>query len=243
MRRLVSVSLPVLPCSRPFRPALGLVAGGCVALLLFGCDNTARVNFQSGELTFAVSSADIGLPPELQAMDGRIATIPCGGATQCPPSTLTPLSCDGSGCDPEPIELVAPVGEPIDVDALRSGLPTAVSRVEAIDIREITYAINLNTFTLPMNDVQVLWAPEGAATGMTLLGTIPSIEAEAVETGLVLLDGDGELELSDYLLGTSPRVRFFIRTTIDLNPGDPFPEGELQVGVTVALTASGPIID
>lgn len=215
-------------------------------LLLASCSDTATVNFRSPELVFTVNAADLGLPPELRE-DGvtgaTIRSIDCNAAMPvCPRTSDVPVECIGSLCDPGAITIWVPVGDAVDFDSFRSALPQPFTRVEEIDIRSIDYAVKLNSLSVSVPPLEIWWAPEGAPSGMTLLGTTSAVAAREAATGSVDIDAGGEASLSDYLVQTSSRVRFYVQTAVDLDPGDPFPEGELSVGVVFAVSAIGPLL-
>ena len=71
---------------------------------------------------------------------------------------------------------------------------------------------------------------------------LPAVAAGATPSGDVILDPAGAQELSDYLVGRGSRVRFFAQTVVDLDPGDPFPEGEIRTSVNVTVRAVGSLI-
>ena len=57
------------------------------------------------------------------------------------------------------------------------------------------------------------------------------------------IDQDGSAALGDYIVHTSRQVRFFARTSADLNPGDPFPDGMAHIVVNVRVRAIGRIVN
>jgi hypothetical protein len=212
------------------------------AAVLVGCDPTATVNFRSGELRFVVGAGALALPAELRA-DTTILSIGCAGDGTCPSTAAVPVRCEASMCDPVATTLVVPVGDVVDFEAIRAEAPQPFSRVEEIHVRAIDYTVLLNTLTIPIGPVELLWAPEGAASGMTRLGTIAPLAPKTTVSDSVALDPAGEQALSDFVVGTSPRVRFFASTVVDLEPGGPFPDGDLEVGVVMSVTAIGPLLE
>jgi hypothetical protein len=215
-----------------------------LGLLLLGCNETATVNFRSPELAFSVNAADLGLPADLRDdAQPTIRSIPCDAAMPaCPSTSELAVECVGAVCDPGPIDVSVPVGDAVDFDSLRSSLPQPFTRVEEIDIRAIDYTVRLNSLNVAVPPLEIWWAPEGAPSGSMLLGTTRGLAPREAATGSVNIDTTGEASLSDYLVGTSPRVRFYVQTAVDLAPGDPFPEGELSVGVVFSVSAMGPIL-
>lgn len=224
------------------------LVGGVVCLLLVAaCETpTAAVNFRTGPRPFAVRASQFTLPEELR--DGtQIREIPCGPMGSCPSSDTVTISCDAGMCDPAPTTVSFPVGDVIDFDDLSSELEELFSVIDSIRITDVVYDVEMNTLTVPLGDLEVFWGPEGA-TGVdsprvTLLGTVPPLPVGAADSGDVALDSGGNEALSDYLVGTSRRIRLFGRTVVDLEPGGPFPAGELAVSVDISVRASGRVID
>jgi len=216
------------------------------ASLSLGCDNEASVNFRTGELLFAVPATSLSLPGELRE-DGpsgaTIRALPCGPMGACPAAEAVTISCDAMVCDPEPTTVKVPVGDEVDIDAYAGEFEPLLRQVDAIEVREITYAVALNTLTVDLGELTLWWGPEGSSEGETHLGVVPPLSARETRSGTVELDPTGNAALGEYLGGTSRRVRFFARTRVDLRPGGAFPEGEAEVAVQVALRVTGPIVD
>jgi hypothetical protein len=57
------------------------------------------------------------------------------------------------------------------------------------------------------------------------------------------IDADGSASLSDHVVGGNRRVRFFARTSIDLDPGDPIPMGGATITVNLTVRAIGRILE
>jgi hypothetical protein len=231
-------------------PSLSFRGSIVLAALLgaLGCDGTISVTFFTGVQEFEVSTADLGLPTALRDASGNIATVSCG-TVMCPPSAPVPLTCAGGACDPAPVTLSGPVGSVIDIDMLLAeSREVGVRRVESYDIEEVAYEVATNTLTLDIGPVEIHWGPEAAtaidpALGVQRFGTVPVIAAGSTPRGQMQLDSAGVDALSDYLVRTGTRIRFFARTTVDLAPGDRFPEGMLRIGVNATLTAVGRVIE
>jgi len=206
------------------------------------------VNFRSGQLLFGVSSTQLSLPNELRSPEGRILEVPCGPMGMCPMAAEVTIGCEAGVCDPAPRTLSVPVGDVVDFDAYSADLRELFREVDTIEVRQIDYAVTLNTLTVDLDRIELFWGPEGAidvdpAMGVTPLGSVPVLQARTTPAGQVELDGAGNAAMGEYLVSTSRRVRFFARTQVDLRPGDPFPEGELTVAVVLAVTATGQVIN
>jgi len=227
--------------------SLRLTAALALALALASCDGTISVTFSTGPQEFEVSTAALPLPTELR--DGsQIASLPCGPSGMCPPSAEVTLECAAGVCDPAPRTVSAPVGSVIDVDALLAETrDVGLSAVDSYVFESVTYDIQLNTLTVPIDEIEVYWGPEAAtsidpALGVRRFGTVPAIAAGATGGGQVVIDGAGAMELSDYLVSRGSRIRFFAQTRVDLNPGDPFPEGSVRVAVNATIRAVGTLL-
>ena len=218
-------------------------------LLASGCDGTVSVTFATGPQEFEVSTAPLELPAELEdASSGTIAMVPCGSMGMCPPSDAVTLTCEAGFCDPAPKTISVPVGSVLDVDALLADTRDILRVVDSYTIEEITYDIQLNTMTVPTEEIEVYWGPEAATAidesmMVRRFGTVPSIAAGSTGVGDMIVDAAGVAALSDYLVEGNGRVRFFARTQVDLDPGDPFPRGSVRVAVNATIRAVGGIVD
>jgi hypothetical protein len=218
---------------------------------LAGCGGTISVAFFTGPQQRYVTTAALALPPELDDGSGRVASVPCGPSGMCPsPSGAIVLTCEASVCDPAPTTLSVQVGEVVDVEALlRETRDIGVRRIESYTIEEVGYEVTLNTLGLDVGPVDIYWAPEAAtaidpALGVRRFGTVPLVANGTTPRGQIDIDEAGATALSDYLVATGSRVRFWAQTVIDLDPGDPYPAGgTLSVGVNVTITAVGRVID
>lgn len=237
LRHLSSVLAPVA--------RFGLLASTLAAA---GCSDGVEVNVSSGVRTFEVSLEDLMLPEQLRdesSGEARIASVSC--EPLCPSTAEVAFECNGGICDPAPLNLVVPVGDVIDFQALISQA-TLVRFVDAIIIRSVEYGVASNTLNVDLPDTEIFWAPEGAATvdpatGARLLGTMGSVAAGTdVSGGQLQIDNTGAQLLSDYVLGTSSRIRFFARTRPNLDPGQPFPAGGATVSINMQLRIVGRLV-
>ena len=220
----------------------------CTGVLTTGCDGTISVVFSTGPQEFEVSTAGLALPVELRDMSGAIASVPCGPMGMCPPSDVVTLDCNADVCDPAPKTVSAPVGGVIDTEALLADTRDVGLRVvDSYTIERVAYDITLNTLTIPTQEIEVFWGPEAAtsidpAQGVHPFGRIPAIAAGATASGDMIIDGAGTAALSDFLVAGGGRMRLFARTSVDLDPGDPFPEGSVRMSVNATIRAVGSLV-
>lgn len=217
--------------------------------LAAGCDGTVSVTFATGPQELEVTTASFELPPELEdTSTGTIAMVSCSPMGTCPPSDAVTLTCEAGLCDPAPKTLSAPVGGVIDVEALLADTRDILRVVDSYTIEEVTYDILLNTMTVPIGEIEVYWGPEAATAidesmMVRRFGTVPPIGAGETGGGAVVIDPAGQQALSDYLVTGGGRVRFFARTRVDLDPGDPYPRGSVRVAVNATVRAVGGIVE
>ncbi len=225
-----------------------------VALALAGgCSNTASVTFHTGPVSLQMSAADFALPTVLRddsTMPATVASIACGPMGMCPsspPPDGVAITCESGVCNPAPHTITGPVGDVVDFDSLSSDLRTLFTQVDRIDVDDVSYAVTLNTLSVDMPEIDIFWGPEGAvdvdpAMDVMRLGLMPPTAARSTGTGTMQVDPAGEQALSNYLVNVSRRVRFFAQTKINLEPGQPFPEGSFQASVDMTVTAQGQIV-
>jgi len=219
------------------------------SLALTGClSNSATATFPVGSEVH-LSSAELGLPMDLRdtsSGSAKVASIPCQPMNVCP-TTPVAMACVAGVCDPEPMTITAQVGGVIDFEALISGLDTLFANVRSIKVLSLDYMVVSNTFTLGVEPVEVFWAPAGAvevdpAMGARLLGTMPALAAMATGSGAVTIDAAGSGALSSHVVGTDPRIKLFVRTGLDLDPGGVFPEGDLGLQVRMTVRVEGTLL-
>ncbi len=226
--------------------------GGCLAspilalLLLSSCSDIGTVTYETQDVELSVSSGSLEVPMAL-ADGGRIASLPCPTGGMCPSTAGITVTCERSVCNPAPRTITAPVGDVIDFDALLGDLSAAFVVVDAIEVSELSYTVQLNTLTIDLSEIEIFWGPEGAvdvdpALGVHRLATIPAQQARMTSSGMGEVDAAGSAALSDYLVNSSRRIRLFVRTRVDLEPGDPLPEGEIQAVTRMKVDVSGPQI-
>lgn len=212
-----------------------------------GCEQTTTATFSVG-LEAGLTTADFPVPEELRedtATGPVVRSVPCD-AVACPSTPEAPVTCVSGTCDPEPLIISAPVGDPVDLDELAGDLGDVIGEIDSIEILEVRYQVRRNTLTIPVEDVEIFWGPAGAASvdsmGVQRLGVVPSIAVGTTGEGDVMLDAAGSAGFTQYYETTEHRFRFFIRTGTDLNPGGAFPEGELDVAVTMRVRVTGSLL-
>ncbi len=225
------------------------VIGGFVLLWATGCGQRISVSVSSGPIDFQVSATELGLPADFDD-GGRIAEVPCR-AGRCPLASMdlpVDLACDGMDrCDPQPVALEAPVGDVVDFDRLAAsaGVSDLLAAVEGIEIDQMSWNVTENSLTFPVPPSEIHWGPEAAtridpAQGVRRLGRLPAVAPGSTDGGDVQFDAAGKQALSDYLVNTDRRVRFFLGAEVDVDPGDPFPAGSLRGDVQVRVVFEGP---
>jgi len=224
----------------------GLASTLLLLLLASGCDDSASVTFPVAD-EFQIAAADFSLPTALRADTPAgpvVASIPCG---VCPSTSTVEVVCVAGVCDPAEQTIAIQVGDVIDFDMLVAGLDEFFLEVRSIEILDVEYNIPSNTMTIPIQEVEVFWAPPGAAApepamGARLLGVVPALAAMETGTGSVALDDAGNAALSEYVHSTGSQIKLFARTATDLAPGGAFPEGSMQVQVKLIVRVVGEVI-
>jgi hypothetical protein len=226
------------------RCVLASLAGLSLAFNV-ACNGTASATFPVGT-SIEVDAADLGLPMEL--MDGMlVATVPCGPMGMCPSSSEAPVTCEADVCNPAPQTLSIPVGDVVDIDELAGDIDTVFRSIDTVEILEINYRIERNTFSLDTEPIEVHWGPAGATAldetmGVRQLATVPRFMAGETGEGGVPLDSAGSAAFTDHFENTSHQFRFFARTSADLEPGQTWPSGSLRVEVTMRIRVAGSLI-
>lgn len=212
--------------------ALGL------ALVTSGCLD-ASVSFPvTRELEFA--AADLPVIDDFQEVTPDGIVIPelaCESAATCPMSPAINVECNADGfCDPVATRATIHVQ---DID-LREVMER-FSVVDSIALRGVEYAVTANTMNVDLPAVEIYWAPVGTASvdDALRLGTFPEVRAGETPMARVELDAAGTAAMNDHLEGVSNQFRLFLEATIDVEPGDRFPQGMVGANVQFELRASG----
>jgi hypothetical protein len=213
-------------------------------LLVTACNNSVVVELQTGAQTFELNAESLDIPAALRDGD-TVTAIDCSETGICPSSAEVTVDCAANVCNPAPITVAVQVGEVVDFGAILDEAGTLVRIVDEVEIARAEYAVSPNGLTVALPAVEILWAPETAVSAdeATLLGTIPALAAATAVDGEMAIDPIGESTLSDFILTGSARARFFARTTVDLEPGGPFPAGAATATVNIRIRAIGRIID
>lgn len=217
-----------------------------LVLVLAGCNNAVVVELQSGAQSFELNAASLGVPTALRDDGtGTVASIDCSGTGICPTTAEVPVSCAAGVCNPDPLTVAVPVGDPVDFQAILAEASPVIRIVDQIEIVRAEYAVSPNGLTFDLPSTEILWAPASAVSvdAATRLGTLPTLPAMTPASGEMAIDAAGSLALSDYILASDGRVRFFARAQVDLEPGSPFPDGIATAMVNLRIRAIGRIID
>ena len=225
----------------------GVLASVALSLTLGACSNAIVIELQTGPQQFDLETSSLGLPVQLRDETGGapvVASIDCS-ATICPPAAIA-ISCSGGVCDPDPVLVHVPVGDVIDFNVLLSDAGTLLRFLDGIEIVSVAYQVSPNTLTLSLPNVEIYWGPENAvdvtSPGVGLLGTMPGIAAASDASGNMAIDAAGSAAMSDFIVHTSRRIRFFAQTAVDLTPGDPFPDGSAHIVVNIRVRAIGRVV-
>ena len=129
-----------------------------------------------------------------------------------------------------------------DVDLDSSGYGSLpVDAVSSIEIDGIDTTVTANTLTFAVPAMEVSWGSENATQfdSTKVIATIPMLAAGSTTFGTINVDQANVTALSDYILNTSHKLRFFGRTQVDLSPGQAFPAGSLAFNLSVRLAVIG----
>lgn len=230
------------------RAGVGTLAWGML-LCLAGCTPSSSISFETGELPFTFSGSSLQLPAELreETPDGaRVASLACGGDVGSCPAIGAAVVCSAGFCDPQPTFVEVPVGDVLDIEAARPDLDTLFAEVDAIELTRVDVMVSANTLTLTVPEVELYWAPESEVAldldPSRLVGKLGALAAGTVMDVPFEMNDDGRDALSDYLVSTAHRVRFIARAPLDVDPLQPFPEGELTYAFRMAIRISGKLL-
>lgn len=219
---------------------------GLLALLFVSC--TGSITFRSPVSYTLDLNAYSSRYAFLAVGTGTVNSVPCSqptGDAYCdglvPVGSDVAMRCNASNvCDPEPQPLVQDLGVQ-DFSELSSG---RVSVLDHLELVRIDLAVDRNTSNVAIPPIEIRWGTESASssqldTTTQRLATLPMIAVGETGEIVVTLDDAGLSALTDYLHGTSQRVRFFLRSNVDVDPGQPIPSGQLDVTVGFVIRASG----
>jgi hypothetical protein len=218
-----------------------LCPAACLALALLtsGCLDTSVSFPVTRELAF--SSSDLPVIESFQETDAQgvivVPELACTNVMQCPSHPAINVECNADGlCDPVATSATIAVQ---DVD-LREVMDR-FSVVDSIALRGVEYAVLTNTFNVDLPAVEVYWGPAGLASidGAMRLGSFPALRFGETPMGRVELDSVGSAAMNDHLANVSNQFRLFLEATIDIDPGDRFPQGAFMANVQFEIRASG----
>lgn len=220
---------------------LGAVVGASVV----GCDPAIKIKIETppDALHFEISDVDLVLPTEFA--DGtQVASVPCGDSNGCPPALGDQeFSCVDGVCDPDALLLVLPVGDVIDFEQLNTELRQVAGNITAIRIDFVRYNVLQGDLNVTLAPVDLVWGP-AQSTDLSSPGITPLGRITQWSPGLhdVDLNESGVAALSDFLVHTSRQVRMFARTELDLDPGQPLPQGAVAADLQIAITVTGRVL-
>lgn len=209
--------------------------GGCIgASVTFNAQlEDVNVNFSSG------------LPEP-----GTVPTVPCATNVECDAAETAEMTftCVANECNPDVIVVSQTLAD-VDFATLASA---TLSVLDTVELRRVVYEYTQNTLALDVGPIEIFWAPAGAATlevnGMVRadayrLGTFPAIAASTTPEGEMILDPVGNDALTDYLRDSALTVRFFVRSSFDLEPGDVIPtSAAVEATFTLTIKATGELL-
>lgn len=227
----------------------GLALGALgLALGVSGCTNPTRVSveFTIGTaqmpLKLVVSADQLGLPSSLEdTTSGTVATLSCSSSAQCPQPPGVTVVCDSNNeCNPDPVTVSVPLGDVFDLDTIKSNL--SFGTIDSFTIQSVDANVLLNTLNVDLPQAGLYWSTAGATQGENLLATMAPISKSYQGTEPVNLDATGVSSLSDYLLNTEPRAKFFVQAQVDINPGDPWPTGSITLTAVIHVQVIGSLL-
>lgn len=207
-------------------------------------------------LKFSVSADNAMFPMQLQdtsTTPATVASLPCGPSMPCPDLSPVSVACDMGACNPDPIAVelalqLSPTTDVFDLDRYESSLGFA--SIDSVTIESIEYQVTLNTLNVDVPAVTLYWSGPGSSNRHPF-GTIDPIAQGEQPSGTLtassdstggMLDPAGLASLSDYLLHTEPSARFFVGYELDIDPGDPWPVGSVDVEAIITVRVEGSLI-
>ncbi len=205
---------------------------------LAACNPQLSVQISSGPQRFEIDSASLALPSQLRTSEGTIASVPCTQIA-CPSSDPIQLACTSGVCDPSPYAFEAPVGSVVDTSMLLRGVGRTLSEVSTIEIVSSAFSTSENSLTLAIPPGELFIGPESAQStsdaGVSRFGQTGTIAAGSVGPQSLTISSEGTAALSALARSGNGRFRFFVRTSIDLAPGQAFPSGRMVGNVDLTL--------
>jgi hypothetical protein len=229
-------------------PSFSLRLGNFLtATALVACSGGVPIDVTVGPLGFDVDVSRFAVPPALQS-SGTIARVPCSATAACPPAPGLTLRCVSGACDPDPVTADLGISSVVDLSTYSSELGTLGSNLSTVSVTAMSWQASAAGLRVPVGPIDVFWGPESASgitsDGVRRLGTLPVIrfDAAGMASGDVALDAAGGEALSNHLLNTSRRFRFFARATVDLSPGGALPAGRASIQVRMRVHAESRLL-
>jgi hypothetical protein len=232
----------------PLRHARSAWLGVVLAATAPACSVPAIVDVPA-RFNYEVSAMRVTVPQELRdSTTMRVRSIPCMGDANCPQlgGTAPAIRCIESACDPDPVAFA------LASDVIDLGAQPAVQRygdhITRVEVRRLGVTAVSQGLQNAVGPTELYWGPDTAPSfdgpGVQRLGTLPVVQLAEGETTMLDADLDptGVAALSDYLIGTSRRIKIFARPSIDLAPGGPLPMGQVTLQVEMLVHVEGQLV-
>lgn len=232
-----------MPSPRFFVASLALVLGSCNGSITFRSTIDYAVDLDMYSMSFTNS----GLAP-----NNTISSVTCtpgtAGDTFCQAiadgansNNDIVVKCNAmSRCDPEPYRLVVDLGVQDLVD-LTTAHVSVLDHLELIDVDAIRDT-NTTNFDVPASELR--WGSESASvanltSSTQQLATVPAMPHASTGPLDITVNAASLDALDTYVRNTSPKIRLFLVTSIDLAPGQALPAGDIAMTVGLIIRASG----
>ncbi len=226
------------------------VSAGVAALLsLVGCGlvdpDIADFPLRFPSQSVAVESADWELTDDDEIPQLECGDVPgvCADAVReyCGEEEVCFGSCDGAYCE---AAVVMSLWHTIDLEAENHDEFQRIENqpVVSVDVDDVTYTVEENTFNVPMPELGIYAAPrtvmEHGSPEAELIGTIsPLGEGERVEDRPITFAEEGRERLEAFLGDYRNPFNIIVGGQLDLSAGDTVPDGRLRAVVDVQATA------
>jgi hypothetical protein len=226
--------------------------------LLWGCGETGS------ELTVRAPPVELDLLPEAISLHphlvggGRIIrTVGCEERCDLPELGMDEavpairVGCMQGRCNPLPTEVCLDMGSDegmqlrvLDFDAEEPEIDTFFGEITAVEIQRLRYQVVSNTLTVPLPELTLFFGSRQAVRatepGIKRLGSVPLILAGVTtEMRPVEVPEAGQAALSEHMREVGRAIRLFACTTLDLEPGDAYPEGSLKLRMELSVKLKG----
>lgn len=229
---------------RTFVASVGLFLVSCTGSITFRSPVDYTIDLSAYSSRYAAVSGLVA--------SNMIASLPCSPGAAGDAACMAPVPASGNGsdvvlhcstagyCDPDPYPFVQDLG----VQDFSSLASSHVSVLDRLELARMDLTVDANTANVAVPSFEVRWGSESSSamqldTTTQRLATVPMIAVGQTGVIDVTLDDAGLAALTAYLHGTSKKARFFLRSNLDVNPGQPIPSGSMMVTVGFIVRASG----